>query len=155
MSKPKQAPKPEVLIRVTEDRDASRISAVLEALGYDVVRQLERGDAGQRLRWSVDRLARRHNLTTRERHVLAGVLAGLDNAGLANDLMISRATVKWHLHNVFAKTDVGSREELLRLALQLGTRRTRDEGGGTPSPGDPEAEAPVEGPAEAGAKAEV
>lgn len=111
---------PEVTIHVTADADADRIRAVLEALGFSVVRALEQGDAPSRLAWAVDGLSTQYGLTERERDVLAGVLEGLDNQGLAQALEISRATVKWHLHNVFAKTGAANREALLRTALQLG-----------------------------------
>jgi DNA-binding CsgD family transcriptional regulator len=117
-----QSPQPEVHIRVEADADASRITAVLEALGYQVLRQLDEGEGPARLEWAVERLCLRHKLTSRERDVLIGVLEGNDNAGLAKRLEISRATVKWHLHNVFAKVGVTSREDLLRAALQLGPR---------------------------------
>jgi DNA-binding CsgD family transcriptional regulator len=109
-----------VTIQVATDADASRISAVLEAVGFQVVRALDEGDAPARLAWAVESLSQRHGLTEREREVLTGVLEGLDNAGLARALQISRATVKWHLHNVFAKTGTQNREALLRAALQLG-----------------------------------
>ncbi|PRQ05630.1 helix-turn-helix domain-containing protein [Enhygromyxa salina] len=112
--------KPEVHIHVVTDDDASRISAVLEALGFEVIRQLDEGHGSARLEWAVDRLTHRHHLTSRESEVLAGVLDGLDNRLLAQRLDITRATVKWHVHNVFAKVGVGSREALLRTALQLG-----------------------------------
>ena len=36
--------KSEVHIRVAQDDDASRIAAVLEALGYRVMRELDEGD---------------------------------------------------------------------------------------------------------------
>lgn len=110
----------EVHIRVIRDDDASRISAVLEALGYSVLRQLDEGDGPQRLRWAVTRLARRHKLTNREQDILELVLEGRSNEQIGRSLEISRATVKWHMHNVFAKTNSGNRESLLRLALQLG-----------------------------------
>ncbi|PRP97609.1 Transcriptional regulatory protein DegU [Enhygromyxa salina] len=110
----------EVHIRVAHDQDASRISAVLEALGYSVLRQLDEGDGPQRLRWAMTRLARRHKLTARERDILELVLDGRSNVEIGRKLEISRATVKWHMHNVFAKTNTGNRESLLRLALQLG-----------------------------------
>lgn len=113
-------PAPEVHIRVARDEDASRISAVLEALGYNVLRQLDEGDGPQRLRWAVTRLARCHKLTSREQNILELVLEGRSNAQIGRVLDISRATVKWHMHNVFAKTNTGTRESLLRLALQLG-----------------------------------
>jgi len=111
---------PEVHIRVRDDNDAVRITGVLEALGYQVVRDLDdEHDGAQRLRWAVERLTRRHRLTKRETEVLAGVLDGHDNTGLAQRLSISRATVKWHMHNLFCKCGVPNREALLRAALQL------------------------------------
>ena len=113
------SPRLEVHIRVDADDDAIRISGVLEALGYTVVRQLGAGEAQARLRWAIERLTRRYRLTGREAEILAGVLDGRDNTGLAKHLEISRATVKWHMHNLFCKCGVGSREALLRLALQL------------------------------------
>lgn len=115
-----ERPATEVYIRVAHDDDASRISAVLEALGYSVLRQLDEGDGPHRLRWAVNRLARRHKLTSREQDILELVLEGKTNAHIGRALDISRATVKWHMHNVFAKTNTGTRESLLRLALQLG-----------------------------------
>jgi DNA-binding CsgD family transcriptional regulator len=117
----------EVRIWVERDDDANRISAVLEALGYTVLRELEEGDGPSRLRWAVDRLSRRHKLTMREQDILERVLAGRNNDEIGSDLEISRATVKWHMHNVFAKTNTGNRENLLRLALQLGGIRDASE----------------------------
>ena len=114
-------PSTEVHIRVSHDDDASRIAAVLEALGYRVMRELDEGDAPQRLAWAVTRLAQRHKLTAREQDILALVLDGLGNEQVGRKLEISRATVKWHMHNLFAKTNTGNRESLLRLSLQLGS----------------------------------
>ncbi|WP_258182880.1 response regulator transcription factor [Enhygromyxa salina] len=102
------------------------MSAVLEALGYTVLRELEQGDGPSRLRWAVNRLARRHKLTAREQDILECVLAGRNNGEIGLDLEISRATVKWHMHNIFAKTNTSNRESLLRLALQLGGSREQD-----------------------------
>jgi DNA-binding CsgD family transcriptional regulator len=110
----------EVHIRVAHDHDAGRISAVLEALGYKVLRELGEGEGPSRLRWAVSRLAERHRLTSREQDILEAVLAGHTNQQIGHELEISRATVKWHMHNVFAKTNTNNRESLLRLALQLG-----------------------------------
>ncbi|MCA9681652.1 MAG: helix-turn-helix transcriptional regulator [Myxococcales bacterium] len=111
----------QVHIRVARDEDAARISAVLEALGYCVLRELDEGDAPARLRWAVSRLAQAHKLTDREQDILELVLNGSNNQQIGRSLDISRATVKWHMHNIFAKTNTGNRECLLRLALQLGS----------------------------------
>jgi DNA-binding CsgD family transcriptional regulator len=110
----------EVCIWVDGEDDANRVSAVLEALGYTVLRELEEGDGPARLRWAVSRLSLRHKLTLREQDILERVLAGRNNHEISHELEISRATVKWHMHNIFAKTNTTQREALLRLALQLG-----------------------------------
>lgn len=113
---------PEVHIHVKTDADATRITSLLEALGYRVVRRLDDADGRTRLDWAIERISRRYRLTAREREVLGGVLDGANNERLATQLGLSRATVKWHLHNVFGKTKTGNREELLRVALELETR---------------------------------
>lgn len=110
---------PEVHIRVATDADATRITALLEALGFRVVRRLDDADGRTRIGWAIERISRAHRLTVREREVLEGVLEGDSNERLAKRLRLSRATVKWHLHNVFAKTNLGNREALLRAALEL------------------------------------
>jgi DNA-binding CsgD family transcriptional regulator len=128
VSHPNQsASKTEVHIRIDSDDDAARIAGVLEALGYEVLRELEEGQGSGRLDWAIDQLGRRYGLTAREREVLAGVLDGRSNASVASSLEISQATIKWHLHNVFGKTKTSNRESLLRLALQLGRPRGEPE----------------------------
>jgi DNA-binding CsgD family transcriptional regulator len=112
-----------VTIHVAAAEDAYRITAVLEALGYTVTRDYQDGAAAERgqLTDASARLARRHKLTTREHGILDLLLAGQDNAQIAATLELSRATVKWHMRNIFDKTGATSRENLLRLALQLPT----------------------------------
>ena len=131
-----QATRPQqVHIRIDDDADAVRITGVLEALGYQVVRELDDEGAGdRRLGWALERLTRAHRLTKREAEVLAGVLDGHDNTSLARVLSISRATVKWHMHNLFCKCGVANREALLRAALQLRTPKSDE---GTSEPNDP------------------
>ncbi|MFO7564472.1 MAG: helix-turn-helix transcriptional regulator [Enhygromyxa sp.] len=113
----------EVRIWVDGDDDANRVGAVLEALGYTVLRELAEGDGPARLRWAITRMTWRHKLTEREQTILELVLAGRLNHEIASQLEISRATVKWHMHNIFAKTNTTAREGLLRLALQIGGAR--------------------------------
>jgi ATP/maltotriose-dependent transcriptional regulator MalT len=47
------------------------------------------------------------------------VLQGASNREISETLEISKATVKWHMHNIFTKTGSRTREALLRDALQL------------------------------------
>lgn len=62
----------------------------------------------------VDMLAKEHRLTERERDVLLLAYQGLSNPNIADQLYISRHTVKRHMHNIFEKFGVSSRMELMR-----------------------------------------
>jgi NarL family two-component system response regulator LiaR len=59
-----------------------------------------------------------YGLTEREQHVLALLADGLSNAEIADKLVISIATVKFHVHNVLSKLGVSSRTEAVSLAWQ-------------------------------------
>lgn len=59
-------------------------------------------------------------LTRREIELLRLVQSGLDNQGIADGVLVSVATVKWHLHNVYEKLGVGSRGAAVAQAVQLG-----------------------------------
>lgn len=58
-------------------------------------------------------------LTERETEILKLVAAGLTNLQLADELLISVATVKWHLHNIYEKIGVGSRTAAAAYARKL------------------------------------
>lgn len=58
---------------------------------------------------AVKRAAARAALTHREREVLDLVAAGATNAAVAEALVVSPATVKKHLENIYAKLRVSSR----------------------------------------------
>jgi NarL family two-component system response regulator LiaR len=57
-------------------------------------------------------------LTEREREVLALMVEGLTNDGIAARLSISRSTVKYHVSSILGKLGAGSRTEAVALALQ-------------------------------------
>jgi DNA-binding CsgD family transcriptional regulator len=57
------------------------------------------------------------NLTAQERQVARFVADGLSNREVAAQLFLSPRTIDFHLRNVFAKTGVTSRGELVRLTL--------------------------------------
>jgi DNA-binding NarL/FixJ family response regulator len=59
-------------------------------------------------------------LTTREMEVLGLVQQGLSNRQVADELFISRGTVKRHLENIMAKLGVSDRTQAVVRALQLG-----------------------------------
>jgi DNA-binding NarL/FixJ family response regulator len=58
------------------------------------------------------------SLTLREREVLALIGAGLRNPEIAAKLVISEATVKTHINNMFAKAGFHSRADAVRYALR-------------------------------------
>ncbi|MGY4230573.1 two-component system response regulator FixJ [Bradyrhizobium sp. USDA 4503] len=64
--------------------------------------------------------ARLADLSSRERDVLQGLLAGKINKVIAHDLGISPRTVEVYRANVMAKTNVRSMSELMRIAIAAG-----------------------------------
>jgi LuxR family maltose regulon positive regulatory protein len=58
-------------------------------------------------------------LTERELKILRLLKAGLGNRELAQSLFLSEATVKWHLHNIFAKLGVKNRTSALARAQEM------------------------------------
>jgi NarL family two-component system response regulator LiaR len=59
-----------------------------------------------------------HDLTDRESQVLALLVEGLSNAEIAESLVISESTAKFHVSNILSKLRAGSRAEAVSLALQ-------------------------------------
>jgi DNA-binding CsgD family transcriptional regulator len=59
-------------------------------------------------------------LGDREREVLELMMAGLRNRDIAVRLFISERTVKFHVSNILAKLEVGSRTEAIALAHRVG-----------------------------------
>ena len=53
-----------------------------------------------------------HNLSKREREVLALVIEGKDNRAIAQELFLSEGTIKTHVHNIMVKTETKNRNEL-------------------------------------------
>jgi len=59
------------------------------------------------------------SLTRREIEILNLVSEGLGNQELADSLLVTVPTIKWHLHNVFEKLDVRRRTAAVSKARQL------------------------------------
>ena len=88
---------------------ASKLYHQLAAHGYVArVEELKRGNSTAQAN---DALA----LSDRERDVLALVSSGMSYAQIARDLFITQSTVSYHLGNIYAKANVGSRHQLTAL----------------------------------------
>jgi NarL family two-component system response regulator LiaR len=59
-----------------------------------------------------------HDLTPREREVLALMIGGLSNTEIAERMVISRSTVKFFVSSILAKLGVTSRVEAVAIAVQ-------------------------------------
>jgi len=58
------------------------------------------------------------DLTDREREILELMVEGLPNTAIADRLVVSQSTVKFHVSNVLSKLGVSSRTEAVALALK-------------------------------------
>jgi two-component system, NarL family, response regulator LiaR len=59
-----------------------------------------------------------HDLTERERDVLALMVTGMNNSEIADKLVVSRSTVKYHVSNILSKLQATTRTEAVAYALQ-------------------------------------
>jgi NarL family two-component system response regulator LiaR len=58
------------------------------------------------------------DLTNREREVLNLMTEGMSNPEIAEELVVSRSTVKFHVSNILSKLGADSRTEAVAVALQ-------------------------------------
>jgi len=65
------------------------------------------------------------DLTNREREVLELMVEGLTNPRIAERLVVSRSTVKFHVSSILSKLGVSSRTEAVSLALKHNLVATR------------------------------
>ena len=59
-----------------------------------------------------------HDLTERERDVLSLMITGMNNSEIADKLVVSRSTVKYHVSNILSKLQSTSRTEAVAYAIQ-------------------------------------
>jgi two-component system, LuxR family, response regulator FixJ len=93
--------------------DEAIVTAVRSALNRS--KEAERANAD---RAELDR--RLASLTSRERDVLNGLIAGHSNKVIASDLAISPRTVEIYRANVMTKMQAASLSELVRMAISAG-----------------------------------
>ena len=63
-------------------------------------------------------LLSKYNLSAREKEVLACIMSGMTNAEIAQELVISLSTAKFHVSSILTKLNVSNRAEAVSLALQ-------------------------------------
>ena len=103
-------------------RDQDMLDAVAAALERDRKRrQDEHRVADLRVHFE--------GLTEREREVMGLVTAGLMNTQVAGELGLSEITVKIHRGHVMRKMAARSLADLVRMAEELGVRRSKPQGG--------------------------
>ena len=59
-----------------------------------------------------------HDLSPREREVLALMVQGLSNPEIADRLVVGRSTIKFHVSSILGKLGVQSRTEAVAMAVQ-------------------------------------
>jgi len=69
-------------------------------------------------RATAEELPRTRKLTEREQQVLRGVFEGMANKQIADRLQVSESSVKATLQQLFQKTGVRTRSQLVRIALE-------------------------------------
>ena len=126
------------VVALTSFGEEERVQAVLKAgaIGYllknvsaqELVTAIRNAAAGQPTLSSEAARALIHasagpelpglDLTEREREVLALMVKGLNNSRIAEQLMISPSTAKYHVSNILTKLGVNSRTEAVALAVR-------------------------------------
>jgi DNA-binding CsgD family transcriptional regulator len=115
---PGERPDQHTLLHLLEpiDRD-SRLARALEALGATLTtvppRDQIRPDPNPKVTADPP-------LTAREQQVLGAIARGLQNKEIAQELGISLATVRNHVHNILEKLEVHSKLEAVSLAFRQG-----------------------------------
>ena len=113
---------------VAKEQGAAELESVLRGvrLGYSWFPAPMLGEILRGLRADISRALEHQDplavLSSRERDVLLSIMDGKRGAQIAADLMISPDTVRTHTRSIFAKLDVHSRLEAVRVARSAGLR---------------------------------
>lgn len=90
----------------------------LHPMDDDGAGPLEPGGPMPSLEMKLDLVAANHNLTQREQEIVSLVYKGFSNGEIAAELYISENTVKHHMYNIFRKTGIKNRVELICLVQE-------------------------------------
>ena len=113
---------------VAKEQGAAELETVIRGVcqGYSWFPPDMLGAILSELRADVGRAREHENvlemLSPRERDVLLAMMDGKRGRQIAQDLLISTDTVRTHTRNIFAKLDVHSRLEAVRVARAAGLR---------------------------------
>ncbi len=114
---------------VAKEQDAAELETVIRGVvkGRSWFPPEMLGEILCRLREDICRASEHNNLLSllspREHDVLLRMMEGKRGRQIAQDLMISPDTVRTHIRNIFAKLDVHSRLEAVRIARAAGLRQ--------------------------------
>lgn len=110
------ADSPRITITLELDDDALRVTAVLEALGFQVTRVMPGAAATERRAYAVKLLGSRNRLTGYETKALDGMLAYLEGQALADHMHIGKAAANFASHGVLSKLGASSLAEVVTIA---------------------------------------
>jgi DNA-binding NarL/FixJ family response regulator len=96
-------------------------AAVTAAAGRSTLSEQERHELVELARGDQDRIRRLDRLTAREREVLDRLAAGQRAAKVAEEFVVSVATVRSQIRSILAKLEVGSQLEAVALARSGGS----------------------------------
>jgi LuxR family maltose regulon positive regulatory protein len=112
-------------------RGLRRIFVDIHPLLADLIAQSEAADSYQRLALAAPMKAPPEHaprvrampsmvLTPKEREVLEQLARNLSNKEIALTMQVSEQAIKWHVKNLFAKLDAGTRKQVVQRARILG-----------------------------------
>lgn len=118
-----------VLLTGSDDPGLAREALLQGARGFvhksaepehlvSTLRAVITGEGSAVIAADLPRAGAEYGLTAREQEVLTGIWRGLSSAEIGHELRISRATVKYHVRQIYAKLHVHSRLEAVRVLLE-------------------------------------
>ncbi|WP_170311549.1 response regulator transcription factor [Vallitalea okinawensis] len=60
----------------------------------------------------------KYSLTSRQREIIELIIEGYSNKEISTSLHITEGTVKTHIYNIFKKTDISSRNQIMKKIMQ-------------------------------------